>query len=76
MEFEWNNKKADRNKKKHDISFQESATVFGDPLAITFEDPDHSLTEQRSITFGITRLNRYIVVSHTKRSNKTREENI
>ena len=42
MRFEWDPKKAAANLKKHVVSFQEAATVFGDPLAITFQDPDHS----------------------------------
>jgi len=47
MEFEWDPKKAEANKRKHDVSFHEAATVFGDPLAITFTDPDHSINEER-----------------------------
>ena len=43
MEFEWDPKKAGANVRKHDVTFQEAAAVFGDPLAITFEDPDHSV---------------------------------
>ena len=40
MEFEWDPKKADANANKHGVTFQEAATIFGDPLAITFGDPD------------------------------------
>jgi len=39
MEFEWDSKKATENIQKHGVAFQEAATVFGDPLAITFDDP-------------------------------------
>ena len=39
MQFEWEPKKAIINKSKHKISFEEAATVFGDPLAITYNDP-------------------------------------
>jgi len=67
MEFEWDPKKATANIQKHDITFQEAATVFGDPLAITFEDPDHSTEENRYITFGLSLQKRLIVVSHTER---------
>jgi uncharacterized protein len=42
MRFEWDPKKAAKNLKKHGVTFQEAATVFGDPLALTFHDPDHS----------------------------------
>jgi hypothetical protein len=45
MEFEWDAKKAIANERKHGVSFHEAATVFGDPLAITFFDPDHSQAE-------------------------------
>lgn len=72
MEFEWDEKKADTNRKKHGVSFHEAATVFGDPLAITFSDPDHSIREHRFLTFGHSRMNRLLVVVHTERHGKTR----
>ena len=56
--FEWDENKASKNEKKHGISFHEAATVFGDPLAITFNDPDHSINEHRLITFGVTQFHR------------------
>ena len=72
MRFEWDPKKAKANLKKHGVSFQEAATVFGDPLAITFQDPDHSDDEEREPTFGQSLQKRLIVVSHTERKNRTR----
>jgi len=72
MEFEWDPKKATANVQKHDVTFQEAATVFGDPLAITFEDPDHSTDENRYITFGLSLQKQLIVVSHTERGDRTR----
>ena len=72
MEFEWDPKKAEKNFKKHGISFQEAATVFGDLLAITFQDPNHSMEEDRQLTFGQSLQKRLIVVSHTKRGERTR----
>jgi len=50
VNFEWDPAKARKNRRKQRVSFQEAATVFGDPLAITYPDPDHSITEQRFIT--------------------------
>jgi uncharacterized protein len=52
--------------------FWEAATVFGDPLAITFQDPDHSEDEARQLTFGLSLRKRLIVVSHTQREDRTR----
>lgn len=72
MEFEWDPKKAEANKRKHGIGFHEAATIFGDPLAITFADPDHSLDKVRYLTFGLSRFNQMVVVSHTQRGEKLR----
>lgn len=72
MEFEWDDRKEVKNEKNHGVSFHEAATVFSDPLAITFDDPDHSINEHRLITFGVSRFSRYIVVSHTERGGKMR----
>jgi uncharacterized protein len=72
MKFEWDPKKAGKNLKKHGVTFEEAATVFGDPLAVTFHDPDHSFEEERQLTFGQTLQRRLIVVSHTGRGERTR----
>ncbi len=72
MEFEWDPDKADRNWHKHGVSFQEAATVFDDPLAITYFDPEHSEGEDRFLTFGHSGNGRFLVVSHTDREDRTR----
>lgn len=72
MEFEWDEKKAIANAKKHEIGFHEAATIFGDPLALTFSDPDHSKAEQRFLTFGLSQSSRLLVVSHTDRHSTVR----
>ena len=65
MNFFWNPRKGQTNERKHGVSFHEAATIFGDPLAITFDDPDHSEGESRFLTFGQSRFQRLLVVSHT-----------
>ena len=72
MEFEWDENKSNTTRKKHGIFFHEAATVFGDPLAITFQDPDHSIREHRFITFGHSQANRLLAVVHTERQGTTR----
>jgi len=72
VRFEWDPKKAAANLKKHGVTFQEAATAFGDPLAITFDDPDHSEDEERHLTFGLSLQGRLIVVSHTERRDRAR----
>jgi len=72
MQFEWDPRKAAINLRKHNVTFQEASTVFGDPLAITFDDPDHSVDEERHITFGLSWNGRLLVVAHTERGIRTR----
>ncbi len=72
MRFEWDERKAAANEKKHGVSFHEAATVFGDPLAITFADPDHSENERRYVTFGMSRVDRLLVVAHADRERRIR----
>lgn len=72
MRFEWNREKAVLNFKKHGISFDEAVSIFFDPLAATFDDPDHSLDERRLITIGYSSQDRLLVVCHTERSGSVR----
>lgn len=67
MEFEWDQEKAARNRRKHEVSFHEAATVFDDGLSITIPDPDHSLDERRRITIGWSDRRRLLMVAHTER---------
>lgn len=68
MKYEWDAEKATANRRKHDVSFDEAASVFLDSLAVSGADPDHSIGESRYITFGLSSLGRLLVVSHTYRS--------
>jgi uncharacterized protein len=72
LKFEWDPRKALSNKDKHGISFEEATEIFGDPLAITIPDPDHSDDEFREITIGQTGKFRIIVASHTQRDGTIR----
>ena len=72
MKFEWNLDKARSNLTKHGVSFDEATTVFGDLLAVTYLDPEHSGDEIRYLTFGHSSQSRLIVVAHTDRDDKIR----
>ncbi len=65
--FEWDPPKAHENREKHAVSFDEAATVFRDSKALSIFDPDHSETEDRWITLGISENGRLLVVIHTFR---------
>ena len=67
MIYEWDPKKADHNLKRHKVSFGEAASVFTDPFALTFDDPEHSLDEQRYITIGTSKKQRILFLSHADR---------
>ena len=72
MEFEWNESKAQRNLKKHGVSFEEAKTVFDDPLYLDFYDPDHSESENRFLLVRASATNRVLIVSHTERGGAIR----
>ena len=72
MHFEWDPRKAAENLAKHDVSFEEAATVFRDPLSATGSDPDHSTDEERFVTFGMSTGGRLLAVAHTDRDDTIR----
>ena len=70
--FEWDDPKAASNLRKHGVSFDEALSVFGDPMALTFADTDHSDNEDRSRTYGMSNQTRLLVIIHTERQNRIR----
>ncbi len=72
MIYEWDPKKAKANQRKHRVSFEEAATVFLDPLAVTYPDPDHSDAEVREITIGHSAKRRVVFLWHTQRGDRIR----
>jgi uncharacterized protein len=72
VRFEWDENKAAANLLKHGVSFEEAATVFGDPLSDTFDDPDHSVEEQRFVIIGVSRRDRLLIVAHTDNGDTVR----
>lgn len=72
MTYEWDPKKAEANRRKHGVSFEEAASVFQDAEALTFEDPDHSDEEPREITIGLSKHGRVLFLSHCQRGARIR----
>ncbi len=62
LEFDWDPRKAARNLASHDVSFDEAATVFGDPLGRIVDDPRHSVEEERFVLLGLSRRHRLLAV--------------
>lgn len=72
MEFEWDRRKAERNRRKHGITFEEAVSVFADPHELMISDPDHSIDEDRFVSVGQSELDRLLVVGYTERGSKIR----
>jgi uncharacterized protein len=72
LAFEWDDKKAKKNLKKHGVGFEEASTVFADPLSLTIDDPLHSQDEERFVTLGESHRRRLLVVVFTERGDKIR----
>jgi uncharacterized DUF497 family protein len=72
VQFEWDPEEAAHNLTKHGVSFHEAATVFGDPLSMDFDDPDHSVDEQRALLVGQSDQGRLLIVSFTERGETIR----
>jgi uncharacterized DUF497 family protein len=71
-DFEWDDEKEKTNFKKHGVSFGEATTVFLDPFVITFDDPDHSVDEERYVDIGRSERGRLLAVIYTERNRKLR----
>jgi uncharacterized DUF497 family protein len=70
--YEWDPVKAAANAKRHHVTFEEAASVFLDPSALTFWDPGHSEEEDREITIGRSVRQRVLFVAHTARESRVR----
>lgn len=72
MRFTWEPNKERRNKRDHGFGFQDATTVFGDALAVTISDPDHSVGEERFLTIGQTSSGELLVVCHIEQGDTIR----
>lgn len=67
LKFEWDQRKAVANVKKHGITFDEARTVFFDERAKLIDDPEHSDDEERFVLMGVSSSLRVMVVCHCYR---------
>jgi hypothetical protein len=72
LEFEWDLQKAAVNLAKHTVSFEEAATVFGDPLGLIVPDPRHSSSEERFVVLGFSENRRLLAVMYVDRADVIR----
>jgi hypothetical protein len=72
MHFEWDRPKAEANRRKHKVTFDEAVSVFYDSLSATFPDPYSSRSEQRLLTIGQSSHGRLLVVVHAEQDETIR----
>jgi uncharacterized DUF497 family protein len=72
LQFEWDLRKAAGNQIKHRVSFEEAATVFGDPLGRIVSDPRHSSEEDRFALLGLSKERRLLAVMYVERGQAIR----
>jgi uncharacterized DUF497 family protein len=68
VNFTWDPRKAASNRKKHGVSFEEAATVFGDPLALAIED---AVDPERTLLLGTSERLRVLLVVHVELADET-----
>jgi uncharacterized protein len=68
IKFEWDTAKANLNKKKHGVSFEEAQSVFYDEFAVQFFDDESSELEDRFLMLGFSDEARLLIVCHCERN--------
>lgn len=69
MRFAWDKEKAEENRRRHGVFFEEAATVFADENGRLKHDPDHSQEEDRFLLLGFSAKLRLLIVCHACREN-------
>jgi len=72
LDFEWDPNKAEKNLKKHHVSFEEASSVFDDPLSANIEDATHSTKERRFLIIGYSIAHRILLVVYNERGGNIR----
>ena len=71
IEFAWDPRKNEVNRRKHHVSFEEARTVFYDDDALVISDPEHSQEEDRFLILGFSAQARLLVVCHCYRESES-----
>ena len=71
--FDWDPRKAQSNRRKHDVSFEEAATAFLDSNSLDGEDLEHSEVESRRLRLAKSSLGRVLLIAYTIRRSDNEE---
>jgi uncharacterized protein len=69
--FEWDDAKAEANRRKHKISFHAASRVFDDPLVLIVHDTGEDYGEDRFLATGLVE-DVLIAVAYTERGDRFR----
>jgi uncharacterized DUF497 family protein len=72
--FDWDPRKAQSNRRKHGVSFEEAATAFLDPDGLDGEDLEHSESEPRRLRLAKSGSGRVLLIAYTIRSEGNEDE--
>ncbi len=72
MAFEWDERKAEANFRKHGVLFPEAEPIFRDDYAITALDEESDPDYQRFVSIGTGALGRVLVVVYCYRAEAIR----
>jgi Uncharacterized protein conserved in bacteria len=70
----WDDKKQKSNIEKHDVAFDDAATLFSDEDAIEFFDVSHSTNEDRFLIIGKVLSGRVLMVVYSFRRSRDGKE--
>ncbi len=65
IEFDWDPAKAQSNRTKHGVRFEDAMSVFADPLALSRLDEPGAGGEERWVTVGRAVTAAFLLVVHT-----------
>jgi len=74
--FSWDPAKAAANVEKHGVSFEEATTIFADPEALDWDDPQRSTIEARHKRLGLSIQERVLIAVYTVRRSKGGKDTI
>ena len=72
LSFDWDGGNLEKNWQKHKVHFKEAEEIFLNRPLKLFEDPKHSIKEERFLAYGITNQGRKLTVVFTVRKQKVR----
>ena len=72
LKFDWNEANREKNWQIHKVDYREGEEVFFNKAIKLFDDKGHSLTEKRTVAYGVTNKGRKLTIIFTIRKQHIR----